>query len=167
MALPVAAIRVKVQGQAAKTVLVQTTRRIAVVVPKKRVIVVRVGGRGVDGLSAYQIAVANGFVGTELEWLASLKGDDGDATAATAAANAAAASADAAEADAAARITLDAQERAALQSSRDAMREALDTLLAIIGLTAIKYPGQLLPLQEACDLAKKALAADRAAFPKE
>lgn len=118
MALPVAAIRVKVQGQAAKTVLVQTTRRIAVVVPKKRVIVVRVGGRGVDGLSAYQIAVANGFVGTELEWLASLKGDDGDATAATAAANAAAASADAAEADAAA---AQASAAAAAQSAEDAI----------------------------------------------
>lgn len=36
--------------------------------------------RGVDGatgLSAYQIAVTNGFSGTELEWLESLKGIDG------------------------------------------------------------------------------------------
>lgn len=32
---------------------------------------------GLDGLSAYEIAVANGFVGTEAEWLASLVGDDG------------------------------------------------------------------------------------------
>jgi hypothetical protein len=31
-------------------------------------------GRGRDGKSAYQIAVANGFVGTEAEWLASLQG---------------------------------------------------------------------------------------------
>lgn len=31
-----------------------------------------------DGLSAYQIALNNGFVGTEEEWLASLKGDKGD-----------------------------------------------------------------------------------------
>lgn len=30
-----------------------------------------------DGLSAYQIAVDNGFTGTEAEWLASLKGADG------------------------------------------------------------------------------------------
>lgn len=30
-----------------------------------------------NGLSAYQIAVINGFVGTEVEWLASLVGDDG------------------------------------------------------------------------------------------
>ncbi len=30
-----------------------------------------------DGLSAYDIAVKNGFVGTEEEWLASLKGADG------------------------------------------------------------------------------------------
>lgn len=30
-----------------------------------------------DGLSAYEVAVENGFVGTEKEWLASLKGDRG------------------------------------------------------------------------------------------
>ena len=30
------------------------------------------------GYSAYEIAVINGFVGTEEEWLASLKGADGD-----------------------------------------------------------------------------------------
>ena len=30
-----------------------------------------------DGLSAYDIAVANGFVGSESEWLDSLKGKDG------------------------------------------------------------------------------------------
>jgi hypothetical protein len=29
--------------------------------------------RGVDGRSAYQIAIANGFVGTEQEWLENLK----------------------------------------------------------------------------------------------
>lgn len=33
---------------------------------------------GRPGLSAYQLAVLNGFVGTEEEWLASLKGDKGD-----------------------------------------------------------------------------------------
>lgn len=33
------------------------------------------GGTGADGKSAYEIAVANGFVGTEQEWLDSLKGD--------------------------------------------------------------------------------------------
>jgi hypothetical protein len=45
---------------------------------------VLVGGRsvaegppGADGLSAYQIAVNNGFVGTEEEWLESLVGDGG------------------------------------------------------------------------------------------
>lgn len=32
---------------------------------------------GVQGKSAYEIAVDNGFVGTEAEWLASLKGKDG------------------------------------------------------------------------------------------
>ena len=34
------------------------------------------GADGADGKSAYQIAVDNGFIGTEEEWLASLKGDD-------------------------------------------------------------------------------------------
>lgn len=36
------------------------------------------GSPGADGDSAYQVAVANGFVGTETEWLASLKGEKGD-----------------------------------------------------------------------------------------
>ena len=36
------------------------------------------GANGVDGKSAYDIAVAHGFVGTEAEWLESLKGDKGD-----------------------------------------------------------------------------------------
>lgn len=34
-------------------------------------------GGGADGKSAYEVAVANGFVGTEKEWLASLKGEAG------------------------------------------------------------------------------------------
>ena len=33
---------------------------------------------GVQGYSAYEIAVQNGFEGTEQEWLASLKGADGN-----------------------------------------------------------------------------------------
>lgn len=36
------------------------------------------GGGGVDGKSAYEIAVDNGFEGTEIEWLAFLKGEKGD-----------------------------------------------------------------------------------------
>lgn len=35
------------------------------------------GTDGKDGLSAYEIALKNGFVGTESEWLISLKGKDG------------------------------------------------------------------------------------------
>lgn len=35
------------------------------------------GGTGKDGLSAYEIAVKNGFVGSEKEWLASLEGEPG------------------------------------------------------------------------------------------
>ena len=36
------------------------------------------GTDGADGASAYDIAVAHGFVGTEAEWLESLKGADGN-----------------------------------------------------------------------------------------
>lgn len=32
---------------------------------------------GKDGLSAYEIALKNGFTGTEDEWLASLRGEEG------------------------------------------------------------------------------------------
>ena len=35
------------------------------------------GADGADGLSAYEIAIQNGFIGTEAEWLASLQGTDG------------------------------------------------------------------------------------------
>lgn len=35
------------------------------------------GPRGVDGLSAYEVALANGFQGNEQDWLASLKGEPG------------------------------------------------------------------------------------------
>ena len=35
------------------------------------------GGSGADGASAYEIAVKNGFEGTETEWLESLNGEDG------------------------------------------------------------------------------------------
>lgn len=34
--------------------------------------------RGKEGKSAYEVAVKNGFSGTEVEWLASLKGEKGD-----------------------------------------------------------------------------------------
>lgn len=36
------------------------------------------GGAGADGLSAYQIAVNNGFIGSEADWLLSIKGQKGD-----------------------------------------------------------------------------------------
>jgi hypothetical protein len=36
------------------------------------------GERGHDGKSAYEIAVANGFIGNEAQWLESLKGQKGD-----------------------------------------------------------------------------------------
>jgi hypothetical protein len=37
------------------------------------------GSIAIDGASAYQIAIANGFVGTEVQWLASLTGTQGPA----------------------------------------------------------------------------------------
>lgn len=39
---------------------------------------VKVLGGGADGKSAYEIAVDNGFEGSESEWLESLKGEKGD-----------------------------------------------------------------------------------------
>ena len=36
------------------------------------------GSRGADGKSAYEIALQNGFTGTEADWLTSLKGQKGD-----------------------------------------------------------------------------------------
>ena len=35
------------------------------------------GENGINGKSAYQLAVDKGFVGTEAEWIASLKGETG------------------------------------------------------------------------------------------
>nr|DAT57983.1 MAG TPA: hypothetical protein [Caudoviricetes sp.] len=35
------------------------------------------GNPGVDGKSAYQLALDGGFVGTQAQWIASLKGADG------------------------------------------------------------------------------------------
>lgn len=35
------------------------------------------GDKGADGKSAYEVAVANGYTGTQAQWLASLKGADG------------------------------------------------------------------------------------------
>ena len=37
-----------------------------------------IGGIGKDGKSAYEIALDHGFVGTEEEWLESLKGEKGN-----------------------------------------------------------------------------------------
>lgn len=36
------------------------------------------GSKGIDGKSAFELAKANGFVGTEPEWITSLKGSKGD-----------------------------------------------------------------------------------------
>lgn len=39
---------------------------------------VKMTGGGADGKSAYEVAVENGFEGTESEWLESLKGEQGE-----------------------------------------------------------------------------------------
>ena len=36
------------------------------------------GGIGADGKSAYEVAVNNGYTGTEQEWIESLKGEQGE-----------------------------------------------------------------------------------------
>ena len=36
------------------------------------------GGVGADGKSAYEVAVNNGYTGTEQEWIESLKGEQGE-----------------------------------------------------------------------------------------
>lgn len=50
------------------------TEKKTIEVVGKRITVIKAGA---DGESAYQIAVRNGFVGTEEEWLLSLVGADG------------------------------------------------------------------------------------------
>ena len=51
-----------------------TSERLDSIIDELRSSVGSGSGTGSDGLSAYQIAVKNGFVGTEEEWLASLVG---------------------------------------------------------------------------------------------
>lgn len=48
-------------------------------------------------------------------------------------------------------------ERDRLIDQKDELREALDTLVAIVGLTAFKYEGQRAVLQEAMDKANEVL----------
>ena len=45
--------------------------------PKMGTIKGEKGDAGADGKSAYEVAVANGYSGTQAQWLASLKGADG------------------------------------------------------------------------------------------
>ena len=49
------------------------------------------------------------------------------------------------------------EERDRLIDQRDDLREALATLVAIVGLTAFKYEGQRAVLQEAVDKAREVL----------
>lgn len=54
----------------------QTTTNIEVISNSSKVVKVGMqGAQGSDGKSAYEIAVKNGFKGTESEWLSTLKGD--------------------------------------------------------------------------------------------
>lgn len=49
----------------------------ALIKPKMGTIKGEKGDAGADGKSAYEVAVANGYSGTQAQWLASLKGADG------------------------------------------------------------------------------------------
>lgn len=49
----------------------------ALIKPKMGTIKGEKGDKGADGKSAYEVAVANGYTGTQAQWLASLKGADG------------------------------------------------------------------------------------------
>ena len=49
----------------------------ALIKPKVGTIKGEKGDNGADGKSAYEVAVANGYTGTQAQWLASLKGADG------------------------------------------------------------------------------------------
>lgn len=54
----------------------QTTANIEVISNSSKVVEVGMKGiQGSDGKSAYEVAVKNGFKGTESEWLSTLKGD--------------------------------------------------------------------------------------------
>lgn len=50
----------------------------ALIKPKVGTIKGEKGDAGADGKSAYEVAVANGYSGTQAQWLASLKGEKGD-----------------------------------------------------------------------------------------
>lgn len=54
------------------------TRGLSVTIPSKNTLSLRSAIAGHDGLSAYQIACNNGFVGSIDDWLSSLKGEKGE-----------------------------------------------------------------------------------------
>lgn len=55
----------------------------------------------------------------------------------------------------------DVEELATLREQNQVLREALDTLVAVVGLTAFKHETQRAVLQEAVDGALKALGRER------
>lgn len=57
----------------------ETTKKLVTVTSANPLPVSGGGGGGANGLSAYEVAVQNGFVGDETAWLSSLKGAKGDA----------------------------------------------------------------------------------------
>jgi len=58
-------------------VVVSDQQIVTVEVAAQKSVTVETGSQGPPGLGAYHSAVANGFVGTEAEWLASLVGTPG------------------------------------------------------------------------------------------
>lgn len=65
----------KIETEKPLDVKVEKCARIEV--PKPIEVILNQGAKGEDGLSAYEIAVKDGYVGTEEEWLLSLVGPKG------------------------------------------------------------------------------------------
>ena len=61
----------------ARVLRVGSAQRLVVRAPEPAIVRIATGAPGNDGASAYEVAVANGFVGTEAEWLDSLQGPPG------------------------------------------------------------------------------------------
>jgi hypothetical protein len=72
-------VEVTVDGTLLELVITCDTPEILTVVPTDGLsVTIEMFRDGVDGKSAYELAVENGFEGTEFEWLTSLQGAKGD-----------------------------------------------------------------------------------------
>lgn len=65
-----------IENDDVETIIEIVTVPFLQIVPPPEINLTAVTEQGLPGLSAYEIAVANGFIGTEAEWLLSLIGAD-------------------------------------------------------------------------------------------